>query len=93
MRTLSIGAVFTPFKWANFAIEQFGLLEKWLAGARIFDPTMGEGNLLFALIESALQKGIALENLPTQNLYGAELNETHYQNFAQKATSYHLNLD
>jgi hypothetical protein len=45
------------------------------------------------LIESGLQKGIALENLPTQKLYGVELNEVHYKNFTQKAIDYRLNLD
>ena len=47
-RSLKIGAVFTPLRWAEFAIERFGLFERWLAGATVLDPTMGEGNLLEA---------------------------------------------
>jgi len=90
MHTLSIGAVFTPSKWANFAIEKFNLLEKWLNGATVFDPTMGEGSLLIALVESALQQGHLIENLPTQNLYGVEMNGQYYQNFLEKVDKYRL---
>lgn len=88
--TLSIGAVFTPARWAEFAIEAFGLLDKWLAGKTILDPTMGEGNLLIALVEYALSKGYSLETLPTQNLYGIELNKTYYQTFLEKSVQYGL---
>jgi hypothetical protein len=70
---LCIGAVYTPQKWAYFAIEQYGLLNQWLAGKTIFDPTMGEGSLLAALIESALSQGYALLDLPIANLFGVEL--------------------
>lgn len=91
MNTLSIGAVFTPTHWAKFAIETFGLLEKWLDGKRIFDPTMGEGSLLLSLIELGLSKGYALADLPTQHLYGVELNKSYYDAFLQKAEKYSLN--
>jgi len=47
---LFIGDVFTPLEWGIFAIERFGFFEKWLSGCTVFDPTMGEGNLLEAFI-------------------------------------------
>lgn len=80
-KNLQIGDVFTPLKWGEFAIDKFNLFSKWLDGASIFDPTMGEGNLLDALIAYGLSKGFSIENLPTYNLYGNELN-THYHNQA-----------
>jgi hypothetical protein len=73
-KDLKIGDVFTPLKWGEFAINKFDLFIKWLDGASIFDPTMGEGNLLESLITFGLSKGYAIENLPTNNLYGNELN-------------------
>jgi hypothetical protein len=67
---LRIGAVYTPQKWAYFAIERFSLFDAWLSGKSIFDPSMGEGNLLAALVEYGLSKGYALSKLPLRNLFG-----------------------
>ncbi len=89
-QTLSIGAVFTPPKWATFAIEKFGLLEKWLAGKTILDPTMGEGNLLISLVEAGLETGRKLADLPTQNLYGIELNTHYFEAFCSKIEKYNF---
>ncbi|HRK26006.1 MAG TPA: N-6 DNA methylase [Chitinophagales bacterium] len=75
---LQIGAVFTPLLWAKFAVKQTGLYQKWLNGATIFDPTMGEGNLLAALIETGLDEGKKLCQLPTRCLFGNELNTQFY---------------
>jgi hypothetical protein len=80
---LSIGAVFTPLDWAAFAAEQFGLLNRWLAGSTVFDPTMGEGNLLEALVHMGLKAGQKVEDLPIENLFGVELNAGHYERFFQ----------
>jgi hypothetical protein len=71
---LRTGSVFTPPAWAAFAIEKYGLLELWLGGKTFFDPTMGEGNLLAALVEAALKNGHALADLPLANLFGLEIN-------------------
>jgi hypothetical protein len=90
---LEIGAVFTPQKWAKFAIEQFGLFEKWIEGATIFDPTMGEGNLLFAFIEKGIEKGFNPGELPIDRLYGVELNKSFLNSFFNKAKKlYGINL-
>lgn len=77
-RSWSIGAVFTPLKWGKFAVEKFDLFSKWLNGATIFDPTLGEGHLLEALIEYGLSKGLAISDLPTYRLHGNELNTRYY---------------
>jgi hypothetical protein len=71
---LGIGAVFTPAKWAEFAIETYGLLDAWLGGKTVFDPTMGEGALLAALVEHAKKRGLQVASLPISNLFGVEIN-------------------
>ncbi len=75
-----LGAVYTPLEWAEFAVEKYGLLSDWLAGKTVFDPSMGEGNLLSALVERALKQGIPRETLPLHKLFGAELSEAAHQN-------------
>lgn len=81
---LQIGAIFTPLEWAEFAIRQFDLFEKWMSGKTIFDPTMGEGNLLEALVKTGLKKGFRLEDLPVNRLFGAELNSDYFERFFLK---------
>lgn len=84
-KNLKIGAVFTPQKWATFAIERFGLFERWIKGASVFDPTMGEGNLLFALIDKGMSEGYKIDKLPIHTLYGVELNKEFYDRTFHKA--------
>ncbi|MFT5860259.1 MAG: hypothetical protein ACI865_002368 [Flavobacteriaceae bacterium] len=86
--TLKIGDVFTPITAGKFAVEQFHIFQQWFDGASVFDPTMGKGNLLEALIEVGLSKGYKLEELPTSALFGNELNTTYFKeaktNFLEK---------
>ena len=92
-KDLQIGDVFTPIKWGEFAIVKFDLFSKWMQGASIFDPTMGEGNLLESFITFGLSKGFAIENLPTNNLYGNELNTQHFNKAINKfKEKYGLNM-
>lgn len=91
-KDLQIGDVFTPIKWGEFAIEKFDIFSKWMQGASIFDPTMGEGNLLESLISYGLSKGFSIENLPTKNLFGNELN-THYFNNAKNKFNEKYGID
>ncbi|MFO8000731.1 MAG: SAM-dependent DNA methyltransferase [Marinilabilia sp.] len=87
-KNLKIGTVFTPKEWAGFAISESGLFKKWMKGASIFDPTMGTGHLLEALIDFGLEKGYAIHELPVNNLFGNELNSRYYKdalsNFREK---------
>lgn len=84
VKQLSIGAVFTPLKWAKFAIQELGLFRRWMEGATIFDPTMGEGNLLEALIQYGLEFHFTAAELPIHNLYGVELNTGYFETFFLK---------
>lgn len=91
-KELKIGDIFTPLRWAEFAIEKFNLFQKWLNGASVFDPTMGEGNLLEALITYGIAKGFTIDKLPTNKLFGNELN-THYFNRALNKFNANYGLD
>jgi len=78
-KLLKIGDVFTPLKWANFAIEKYDIYTQWIDGASVFDPTMGNGNLLSSLIEYGISKGKLISELPTEKLFGNELNKEYYR--------------
>ncbi len=90
---LTIGDVFTPIEWAVFAIREFEIYTKWIEGATVFDPTMGEGNLLEALISYGLQQGKQISELPVHRLFGNELNRKYYQRALDKFdTQYGLDM-
>lgn len=76
---LRIGDVFTPTCWGEFAIQVFGIFEQWMQGASIFDPTMGEGHLLHALVSYGQSKGYTPEQMPLHQLFGNEIHLPHYQ--------------
>ena len=83
-KSLQIGDVFTPLKWAEFAIDKFAIFSKWINGASIFDPTMGEGNLLEALITYGLARGYKVDSLPINKLFGNELNTNYFNQSLRK---------
>lgn len=83
-KDLQIGDVFTPLFWGEFAIDKFDIFSKWVNGATVFDPTMGEGNLLEALITYGLAKGHTLDSLPTDRLFGNELNTCYFNQALSK---------
>jgi hypothetical protein len=83
-KDLQIGDVFTPLKWGEFAIAKFDIFSKWINGASVFDPTMGEGNLLEALITHGLSKGLSIHELPTNRLFGNELNTVYFNKAISK---------
>ncbi len=76
-----IGEVFTPLAWGRWAASRFGLLDKWLAGASVLDPTMGDGALLEALVAGGLERGLAPAELPVERLFGVELRDGHRDAF------------
>ena len=83
-KDLQIGDVFTPLKWGEFAIAKFDIFSKWINGASVFDPTMGEGNLLEALITYGLTQGLSIHELPTNRLFGNELNTVYFNKAISK---------
>lgn len=88
-----LGNVFTPIDWAIYFIEKYKIFEKWINGASVFDPTMGEGNLLEALIEYGLKNSYTIQNLPVHNLFGCEIDQEYYQSAIKKfSDKYGLDL-
>jgi hypothetical protein len=67
-----LGAVFTPPRWARWAIERHGLVDAWLGGAVVLDPTAGDGSFIEAFIEGAVERGVAPSALPLHRLHGIE---------------------
>lgn len=67
---LHIGDIFTPLKWAKFAIDRFNLSREFKAGKSFFDPTCGNGSFLRAL---SPHRNAAM------NFFGIELNRNHYE--------------
>ena len=55
-----IGQFFTPIAWAKWLIERWHVFDAWLAGARICDPTAGQGAFALAMFEIAKERGVAL---------------------------------
>jgi hypothetical protein len=89
---LRIGDIFTPIPWGWFAIERFNIFQQWMDGATIFDPTMGQGHLLDALIRYGIETGSRIQDMPILNLFGNELNNKHFKE-ALKRFSQHFDLD
>ncbi len=82
-RQSKIGTVFTPLRWGKFAIEQFEIFPKWMNGATVFDPTMGSGKLLEALVDFGLEQGYSISGLPLKFLFGNELNSGYFNDALQ----------
>ncbi len=74
-----IGVIYTPLDWAIFACKRFNIYNSWINGSTIFDPTMGHGILLEALIEIGRNKGLTVKEMPLHNLFGNELNSVFHQ--------------
>ncbi len=84
LNDVAIGAIFTPLSWAIFAIEQYNLFDKWIDGYTVFDPTMGDGNLIEAFIAIGINRGINKDVLPINRLFGVEMNTMHFNDFFKK---------
>lgn len=89
---LKIGDIFTPILWGRFAVEKFNIFHKWMDGATIFDPTMGQGDLLSALIIHGLDQGVKPKEMPILNLFGNEMNYSYYKQALQHFHS-RFNID
>jgi len=83
---------FTPTLWGRFAVKQHQIVEKWLNGAIILDPTMGAGHLFRALIDEALILGCPLAKLPIANLYGIEQEKKNLDSWFNFLREYNLKL-
>src|SRR4029079_4019097 len=63
---------FTPRPWAEWLAERAGVLDAWLNGATVLDPTCGRGDLLLGLLSAAVRRGVAASARRLRRLYGFE---------------------
>ncbi|OHD13498.1 MAG: hypothetical protein A2Z96_01525 [Spirochaetes bacterium GWB1_48_6] len=80
----ALGAVFTPPPTALWGAEISGLLDLWIQGGRILDPTCGSGNLLLALVEGARNRGLKISQEMISRLYGMERDPQYLSLLTQK---------
>ncbi len=71
----NVGRIFTPKNWAQWVIKKYNILDKWTQGARIIDPTCGQGVFFHALLELSRKNGIRVSNSSLSNLVGVEINQ------------------
>ena len=68
-----IGVVYTPIKWAKWAIEMSGAYKAWTQGALIVDPNVGEGIFIEAFISMAFEKKQRITDDQINSLHGYDL--------------------
>ena len=73
MNNNDIGCVLTPLNWARWAVDKYGLVQRWIDGAVILEPTAGQGVFLEALISLALESGCKVNNQLLSQLFAVEL--------------------
>ena len=56
----SVGEVYTPIEWADWLLERWRVFERWIGGASVCDPTAGNGVFALALINKAINRGVAV---------------------------------
>lgn len=55
-----IGQVFTPLNWAKWLINKWNIVEAWVDGAHICDPTAGQGVFALAMLQIAREKEVPI---------------------------------
>jgi hypothetical protein len=69
---LPVGVFFTPLKQVKWVLEKYQILDRWIDGAAIFDPTAGEGRFLEGLIDLAVSTGIRVNSAMLSRLWANE---------------------
>ena len=83
--TFSIGEIFTPIKWARWLLNEWGIVEKWIDGASICDPTAGNGVFALALFDAAKQRGVIVTKDMLRRICLIEWNADHLHAFTVTA--------
>ena len=79
----NIGKVFTPLKWAEWLINKWNIFDAWLDGARICDPTAGQGAFPLAMLRIARQKGVSITVDRLSRLTLIEIVPSHLEQFSE----------
>jgi hypothetical protein len=76
-----LGAIFTPLKWAKWALQETGTFQAWLEGASVLDPTAGNGVFLRAMLELAKEQDISVSSSMLKRLHGIERESAFVEDF------------
>lgn len=84
---VNIGQVFTPVAWAEWLLLRWGIIDAWISGASICDPTAGDGSFAFALFNLAKDRGVPFTAELLSRLTLIEINPNLLQAFKAKAAN------
>lgn len=79
--SFEVGRVFTPIKWARWALEKYNIYDKWRSGCTIIEPTCGSGVFFRALLSIAKDNNESVSISDLNRLTGVEINKSDKQNF------------
>lgn len=68
-----IGVVYTPSQWSSWAIQHYDLVNSWVSGSSVVDPTVGDGSFIRSLIAATVKSGAQITNEMIRNLFGFDL--------------------
>lgn len=79
-----IGEIFTPIKWAQWALARWKIFQRWIEGETICDPTAGTGAFIEALIAEAFRRRLEISNELLGRLFVVEIKQKHLISFQLK---------
>ena len=82
---IKVGQVFTPAPWAEWLVTRWGILDAWIGGASICEPTAGQGAFALALFKLARSKGVQITSELLSRLTLIEVYPPHMDAFKLKA--------
>ena len=85
LRCVEVGQVFTPVPWAEWLVRRWDILDAWIGGASICEPTAGQGAFALALFKLARSKGIEITPELLSRLTLVEIHPPHIEAFKLKA--------
>ena len=78
-----IGAVFTPVEWGKWFVRELNIVEKWVNGASICDPTAGDGAIINAIMDVAIEDDIKINDDMLSRLFLIEIEEAFLKEFVK----------
>ena len=76
-----IGAAFTPIEWGKQFVRELNVVEKWTNGATICDPTAGNGAIINAIMDVAIEDNITISDAMLSKLFLIEIEASFLKEF------------
>ncbi len=76
MEESNFGVVYTPRIWAEWALLESRIYERWLNGDTVVDPTVGDGSFILSLLGLAKKNQVDISRTMISNLYGFDLKQS-----------------